>query len=158
MIFIRETNFLGSKFLKDQISWGSKKSGAQMTLGTISDIATFRAKNIGKLYFSSYHVCGIWWTERHPFLFIYKPSRDQHSAFQNRLFVKSFWTSWPPRSWPWPTSYYYCWQNWELLKNFGCRLSYNFWFQSKQGYRLSAHLAPSLAGTEYECCSAVQHS
>ena len=50
-----------------------------------------------------------------------KPSRDRHSAFQNRLFVKSFWTSWPPRSWPRPTSYYYspCWQNWELLRNFG---------------------------------------
>ena len=46
-----------------------------------------------------------------------KPSRDRHSAFQNRLFVKSFWTSWPPRSWPRPTSYYYspCWQNWETL-------------------------------------------
>ena len=86
MIFMRGPNFLGtkflgnqifwgpnffrSKFLKDQISWGSKKSGAQMRLGTISDIATFRAKNIGRLYFSSYHVCTIWWTERHPFLFI----------------------------------------------------------------------------------------
>jgi len=47
-------------------------------------------------------------------------SRDRHSAFQNRLFVKSFWTSWPPRSWPRPTTYYSpCWQNWELLRNFG---------------------------------------
>jgi len=56
-----------------------------------------------------------------------KPSRDRHSAFQNRLFVKSFWTSWPPRSWPRPTSYYYspCWQNWELLRNFG-------WFNTPQ--------------------------
>jgi len=50
-------------------------------------------------------------------IFYVNLSRDRHSAFQNRLFVKSFWTSWPPRSWPRPTSYYYspCWQNWETL-------------------------------------------
>jgi hypothetical protein len=33
---MQETNFLGPKFLGVQISWGPKKSGAQMRSGTIS--------------------------------------------------------------------------------------------------------------------------
>ena len=34
----RGPNFLGPKFIGDQISWGPKKSGAQMSSGTISVI------------------------------------------------------------------------------------------------------------------------
>ena len=34
-------NFWGPKFLGDQISWGPKKSGAQMRSGTISVTATY---------------------------------------------------------------------------------------------------------------------
>ena len=37
--FMQGPNFLGSKFLGDQISWGPKKSGAQMRTGTISVVA-----------------------------------------------------------------------------------------------------------------------
>ena len=42
MIFKRRLNFLGTKFLGDQISWGPKKSGAQMRLGTISVTALYQ--------------------------------------------------------------------------------------------------------------------
>ena len=39
MIFMQEPNFPAPKFPRAQISWGPKKSGAQMRLGTISVIA-----------------------------------------------------------------------------------------------------------------------
>ena len=38
-IFMQGPSLLGTKFFEDQISWGPKKSGAQMSLGTISAIA-----------------------------------------------------------------------------------------------------------------------
>ena len=39
MIFMQGSNFSGPKFLWDQISWGPKRTGAQMGPGTISVIA-----------------------------------------------------------------------------------------------------------------------
>ena len=39
-IFMQGPTFLGPKFLRDQISWGPKKSGAQMRSGTISVTAS----------------------------------------------------------------------------------------------------------------------
>ena len=45
LLFLRDQKGAGPSFLGDQISWGPKKSGAQMSLGTISIIAYVTTPN-----------------------------------------------------------------------------------------------------------------
>ena len=62
MIFMRDSNFFGTKFLKDQTSWGPNFSGLgdQMRLWTFSAIAIFsyiyRSVNSRNIWFGLLHI------------------------------------------------------------------------------------------------------
>jgi len=65
MIFMRDSNFFGTKFLKDQTSWGPNFSGTkflrdQMRLWTFSAIAIFsyiyRSVNSRNIWFGLLHI------------------------------------------------------------------------------------------------------